>query len=448
MNHKLTVGMEIHVQLQTKTKMFCGCLNDPFHSQPNTNVCPVCYGLPGTLPMLNREAIKQTVKLGQALNGQIADTTFWARKNYFYPDLPKGYQISQSTAPVVGKASLTIDGQTHRIQRIHLEEDAGKLTHQADKTMIDYNRAGVPLLELVTEPDFHSAQAAKSFCQELQRIIRHLDLSQADMEKGQMRCEANISVSPSEDELGTKVEVKNINSFRSVERAIDHEFERQKSLLESGQLVVAETRSWNDSQNKTLSMRTKETSADYRYFPEPDLPKVKLSSSQSTGLQILPDAQRQQLVHLGLSMEIARTIVDRHLFDQLIELVGSSQENAIEASKLYLAQSGFGQLKTKDKLDLMRLRQDNGWTNETIKTIIDETLEDGQPLAKVAEKFTVELDLAKLASQAIEDHPSAVEDYKKGRLNALNFLIGQVIAKSEGKANFKTVKEILEPLLR
>ena len=269
MNLTPTIGLEIHVELKTKTKMFCGCLNDPDEKHPNINICPICMGYPGVLPTINREAIKNVLKAGEALKGKISDYSQFDRKNYFYPDLPKGYQISQYKYPLVKGGEL----KGVKIRRIHLEEDTGRLIHETQNvsSYIDFNRAGIPLMELVTEPDITSGKDAKYFCEEFQLILRYLDVSDADMEKGQMRCEVNISLN-----MGTKVEIKNLNSFRAVEKAIDYEISRQTEILEKGGEVEQETRGWDENKEQTFSQRKKEEAHDYRYFPEPDLPALDL----------------------------------------------------------------------------------------------------------------------------------------------------------------------------
>ena len=283
---KPTIGLEIHVQLKTNTKMFCDCLNETWKIgledlEPNKNVCPVCLGHPGTLPVINKQAVEMVLKAGLALNCKIREKSKFDRKQYFYPDLPKGYQISQYDQPLCENGEIKLQRQTSinnshiiRIKRIHLEEDTGKLTHINNGSLVDYNRAGVPLMELVTEPDIESGAEAKEFCQELQRIFRELQISDAEMQKGQMRCEVNISVSHTE-QLGIKVEIKNLNSFKAVEKCINYEINRQTKLLNNNQKIIQETRGWDENKSETFSQRIKEGSADYRYFPEPDLPLMR-----------------------------------------------------------------------------------------------------------------------------------------------------------------------------
>lgn len=445
MSWKLTVGMEIHVELETKTKMFCSCKNDPFHSEPNTNVCPVCYGLPGALPLANKEAIAMVVRFGQAINAEIPTETFWARKNYFYPDLPKGYQISQSALPLVQGGVITIDGEQYHLDHAHLEEDAGKLTHSSDKThsLVDYNRAGVPLLEIVTKPEFHSAEAAKKFCQELQRIMRSLKISSADMEKGYMRCEANISVSKT-DEFGTKVEVKNINSFRSVERAINYEFERQTKALDAGESFVQETRTWNDQTGETVSMRTKETSADYRYFPEPDLPRVAITVTEKAE-HLLPEQQRAKLTEIGLSKDMIQAVLDKGGYQLMSDLSAKNNDLAIDAAKLLLAFPEFGD-RGVDYQELLVLRKrELGLANDVVKKLIVEcSSAEELTLQLIAiEKEVSGIDLGSISQEVMVNFPIQVQEYKSGKEAVLNFLVGQAMAKTKGRANIQQVRQAL-----
>ena len=291
MEYKPTIGLEIHIELKTRTKMFCNCLNDPEEKHPNINICPICMGHPGTLPVINKEAIKKVLMVGQALKGNIPEYSQFDRKNYFYPDLPKGYQISQYKCPLV------IGGELNnvKITRIHLEEDTGRLIHEGNKkSFVDFNRAGVPLMELVTEPVICSGKEARKFAEELQLILRYLEVSNADMEKGQMRIEVNISLSKNNN-LGIKVEIKNLNSFRAVEKAIDYEIKRQTEILEKEEKIVQETRGWNENKGITFSQRKKEESHDYRYFPEPDLPILKISNLKPQIFQNFPKKKEKDL---------------------------------------------------------------------------------------------------------------------------------------------------------
>ncbi|MDP2664411.1 MAG: Asp-tRNA(Asn)/Glu-tRNA(Gln) amidotransferase subunit GatB, partial [bacterium] len=301
MNYIPTIGLEIHAELKTKSKMFCSSPNNPLETRPNVNVCPVCMGHPGTLPVANQEAITKVLKVGLALNCTIPESSKFDRKNYFYPDLPKGYQISQYDMPFCKEGHLEVEGRKIRITRVHLEEDTARLVHpeKMNHSLVDFNRAGVPLMELVTEPDIASAKEAKAFAEALQTILRYLNVSDADMEKGQMRVEANISVrSEKQKELGTKVEVKNLNSFQSVEKAIEFEIVRQTSVLDAGQKVSQVTMGWDSLKAATFVQREKEEAHDYRYFPEPDLPPLRFTKKEIEELKRelpeLPEARRKR----------------------------------------------------------------------------------------------------------------------------------------------------------
>ena len=316
-----TIGLEVHAELKTKTKMFCDSKNDADEMRPNVNDCPVCMAHPGALPVINAEAVRHVLKVGVALGAKLADYTEFDRKNYFYPDQPKGYQLSQYEFPLVSGGSL--NGVA--ITRVHLEEDTASSVHNDTDgtTMIDYNRSGVPLMELVTEPVIHSAEQAGNFGRELQLLLRYLGVSHADMEKGHMRLEANISVSDT-DTFGTKVEVKNINSFRAMERAVEYEIKRQIKLIEEGGLVKQETRGWDDAKQATFSQRTKEGSADYRYFPDPDLPSLMLSELGYTAehfrkmLPELPNERRQRLARLGINPQDIELYVREDMFGNVV----------------------------------------------------------------------------------------------------------------------------------
>ena len=289
MKYQPVIGLEIHAELKTQSKMFCDCLNDSEAKEPNVNICPICLSHPGSLPVINQQAVESVIKTALALNCQIPQSSKFDRKNYFYPDLPKGYQISQYDRPLSVKGFLEVDGRKIKITRIHLEEDTGRLIHpeeanlssgQQKYSLVDFNRAGVPLMELVTEPDISSGQEARRFCEKLQLILRYLAVSEANMEKGQMRCEVNISLKSERGKLGTKAEIKNLNSFRAVERSVDYEIKRQTELLESREKIIQETRGWDEGRQKTFSQRAKEEAQDYRYFPEPDLPPLSIDPAK------------------------------------------------------------------------------------------------------------------------------------------------------------------------
>ncbi len=467
-----TIGLEIHAELKTKTKMFCSCKNVPDEEQPNVNVCPICLGHPGTLPVINREAVKLMVKIGLALQGTIADYSQFDRKSYFYPDLPKGYQISQYEHPIVEKGFL----RDTRITRIHLEEDAGRLSHADDRSLVDFNRAGLPLMELVTEPDIHNAEEAVSFARGLQEILRYLGASDADMEKGQMRIEANISIAPEgAGKLGTKVEVKNINSFKAVHDAIEFEIGRQSKLLDEGKKVVQETRGWDDMRNVTVSQRIKEEANDYRYFPEPDLPPMNLLSGPDTfdlkkiksEIPELPDEKRNRFgVEYGLGKDIVETLVaEKELADWFeeaaSELKEKTEKSDVQLLANYLTSDLKGLMKTRSvSIDEIKIKpehlahlvfliQNGKLTSRLAKGMLAkmfETGDDPESLAKSEgmETLSDEGELQKIVGEVIAKNEKSVADYKKGKQNALQFLVGQVMAKTKGKEEPGLTKKILE----
>jgi len=348
---------------------------------------------------------------------------------------------------------LKISNTAHVITEKHLEEDAGKLTHQlnTDYSLVDFNRAGVPLLELVTKPDFHTASAAKAFCQELQRIVRSLDLSDADMEKGQMRCEANISIAKpktknQKPKLGTKVEVKNINSFRAVEKAILYEQERQIDLLEENGTVSAETRTWDANNNKTVVMRSKETSADYRYFPEPDLPAVKIDNTVND-LARLPDHRRQSLVKIGLTPLMAKTLVDKGLDETVLVLNDRDPEITLVAANLLISFPELKKLSAEVQISLISEKNKAGWTKKALEEIIKQLL-TGKELSAIVDEHSTDDDLTGIIRTVIEDNPAALKDYQSGKEASFNYLVGQIMARTKGRANIDTVRSTLQEQLK
>lgn len=452
--YKVTVGLEIHAELTTATKMFCGCRNDADEKAPNKNICPVCMAHPGSLPVINKEAVRKVLLVGTAVGGALADYTEFDRKNYFYPDIPKGYQISQYQHPLVSGGALAGVALT----RIHLEEDTARSQHQGDQSLVDYNRAGVPLMELVTEPVIHSAQEAGAFARELQLLLRTLGAGEANMEKGEMRVEANISVSedkgPSLDQgssrtvlkLGTKVEVKNLNSFRSVERAIAYEIVRQSELLESGGAVAQETRGWDEIKGVTFSQRKKESSHDYRYFPDPDLPSLRLneiSIFKDLKLPELPWQQRERLRALGFLQEqdIEQLVVDTELagfFNQAIGQLGSTELKKSAAN--YILN------------DVAGVRKNNpGWLPDIAVFIKALNLPSPQAKSSIASGVLAQViddsALPELVRKVIDANPAAVADYKAGKGAALQFLIGQGMRESKGRSNPQALTEAIQKIL-
>lgn len=463
MEYKATIGLEIHAELATATKMFCACRNDANEKQPNTNVCPVCMAHPGTLPVINKEAVHKVLLVGAALQSTLADFTEFDRKNYFYPDIPKGYQISQYAYPLVRGGTL----RGVEITRIHLEEDTARSQHQGTTSLVDYNRAGVPLMELVTEPVIHDAQTAGAFARELQLLLRYLGAGEANLEKGEMRVEANISVSKT-DVFGTKVEVKNLNSFRSVERAIAYEIERQVEALEAGETLVQETRGWDEERGVTFSQRAKESSEDYRYFPEPDLPKLRISEIPEFSLHALRGElpqlpwERRTLYQeeLGLRFDDADMFVREKELGDFFDAarVGASQ-SAVTLIANYLTSDLAGKRQTGEL--------PSGWLTDTnaarfrnLVTLIEKgvlssrgakdtlalmiTNEDEPEALAEAHGLIQKNDgefLAQVVKDTIAAHPSVAADYKAGKEAALQFLVGQGMKASRGAANPGLLRE-------
>jgi len=468
--YQSTIGLEIHAELKTKTKMFCDCLNDPLEKKANNNICPVCTAQPGVLPVINKKAIDMVIKTGLALNCQIAENSWFERKNYFYPDLPKGYQISQYEAPIANNGRL----MGIRIQRVHLEEDTGKLLHDKDFSLVDFNRAGIPLMELVTEPDIVSAIEARKFAQELQMIFRYLGVSDADMEKGQMRVEANISLA-----MGTKVEIKNLNSFRAVERAIDYEIERQKDILENNEKVVYETRGWNEIKQKTFSQRIKETSEDYRYFPEPDLPPLNISKKDIEKIKAeipeMPQAKRKRFKkEYKISDSDIEVLINYKYLGDFFEATISELKAWLEAGKIntdidkliklsanyiitefpkFVLTSGKIRISPENFAELIYLTFIGEISSSGAQEVLKEMFKSGADPSHIIKKkqlkqVSKEKDLEKIIEKVIKNNPQAIEDYKKGKETAIQFLIGQVMRETEGSANPKVAAKILKKKIK
>jgi len=455
MEYKPTIGLEVHAELKTQTKMFCDSKNDPNEKRPNVNICPVCMGHPGTLPTINKEAVKQVLKIGVAVDGKLADKTIFDRKNYFYPDLPKGYQISQYQHPLVQGGVLS----GIQLTRIHLEEDTARSFHEeGNYSLIDFNRAGVPLMELVTEPVIHSAREAVAFARELQLLLRYLNVGDAHMEKGEMRVEANISVSTTE-KFGTKVEVKNLNSFRAVERAIAFEINRQSKVLEQGNSVTQETRGWDESKQETYSQRLKEESHDYRYFPEPDLPPLEISKIDefrkmyiADSLPILPWAKRQQYRELySLDDKTIEILIQERPLQRLFDgAVGGSDNRGIaKLASGYITSDLMGLSRDAEivgsieNMDPIALRELFGMLQKAVlssrgaKDILKEMYISGGEPGQIAEKLGVLLTkdenfLMRIVEQVLSENENVVISYKKGKTSALKFLLGMAIKKSGG----------------
>jgi len=475
------IGLEIHSELKTKSKMFCSCLNNPDEIKPNTNICPICLGHPGTLPVINKEAVKKVIKTGIALNCRISEYSKFDRKNYFYPDLPKGYQISQYDMPLCGEGFLEIEGKKIRIRRIHLEEDTGRLIHENNYSLVDFNRAGIPLMELVTEPDISSGKEAREFAQELQLILRYLGVSEADMEKGQMRVEVNISLMDLDRNprvLGTKVEVKNLNSFRAVEKAVEYETKRQEEVLCLGKKVVQETRGWNDIKGITVSQREKEEAHDYRYFPEPDLPPLYNSKEFIGGIKIeipeLPSEKRKRFKkEYNLDKKVIEVFVQNKDLSEYFEKVASEfnpglkKEDFLKLVKLatnYLVTDLLGLMKgeqfieEKCKIDpenfaeFISIIKEGKISSKIAKILLEEMFNTGKdPSQIIKDRGLIQLVdedvLKKVIDEVLKENQLAVDNFKAGKVTAFQFLIGQVMAKTKGRANPKIVSDILKAKL-
>lgn len=464
-----TIGLEIHAELKTNSKMFCGCKNNPDEKTPNTNICPVCMAHPGTLPVINAEAVKSVVKVGLALGAKIADFTEFDRKNYFYPDIPKSYQISQYKYPIVSGGELN----GVKITRVHLEEDTATSKHdRGDFSLVDFNRAGVPLMELVTEPVIHSAKEAGDFGRELQLLLRYLGVSEANMEKGQMRVELNISVSDDPNKFGTKIEVKNINSFKAVEKAAEYETKRMIELIESGEKdkIVQETRGWDETKQSTFSQRVKENANDYRYFPDPDLPKLFLSEIFNTeelrkNLPELPQAKRIRYENdYGIKKEdIESYITDQELgswFEKVATIL--NDKDKIKTASNYITSDFLGLKKINPDIkiprennfaELIQMIFDNKVSSRAAKDILAIiTTEDASPMKIAEEKDLLQKNdegaLKEIIQKIIDNNKEVVETYKAGKENAIMSLVGQVMKETKGSANPQIALKLLKEFLQ
>lgn len=464
-----TVGLEVHAELSTKSKMFCGCSNDPHHGAANANICPICMGHPGTLPVVNKEAIKKVLMVGTALGASLATYTEFDRKNYFYPDIPKGYQISQYKYPLVSGGELA----GVAITRIHLEEDTARSSHEhTEGSLVDYNRAGVPLMELVTEPVIHEPETAGHFARELQLLLRTLGVADANMEKGEMRVEANISVSK-DAALGTKVEVKNLNSFKAVESAISYEVKRHIEALEKGGVIEQETRGWDENRSVTFPQRKKESSHDYRYFPDPDIPSFTLSESGIESVdrlsEIMPETPtkiRIRYANLGLPSKQVETLLNDHLLREYFETAvsGDNPHPLLAANYLTSDVAGLvaqGVLLTLPDAalrgvvfaQLMELVASKSVTSRVAKDLLLEVIRDGiDPALAVSERglaaSTDEDALRKLVEEVLAEHSSIADEVRSGKAAAVQFLIGQGIKKSKGSADPAILRELFLSTLK
>ncbi len=462
--YKPTIGLEIHVELKTQTKMFCDSKNDPDEKEPNVNICPVCMAHPGTLPTINRKAVEHVLRVGVAVGGTLADYSEFDRKNYFYPDIPKGYQISQYAYPLVKGGSLLANGNEVAITRIHLEEDTARSQHEGNHSLIDFNRAGVPLMELVTEPVIHDAKTAGDFGRELQLLLRTLGVSDADMEKGHLRVEVNISVSK-DGTLGTKTEIKNINSFRAAEKAIEYEIVRQTAALEAGEEIVQETRGWDDAKGETFSQRKKESSHDYRYFPDPDLPKMKISDIPEWSVERLRDTlpelpaqKRERLSALGLNKDQVELFVSDFSVGTYFDAVSQElkDEALIKSAGNYIAADLVGLLSdfSTNKIapeifaKLIRMTADGTLSSRGAKDVLAVLVTEGGEPEEIAKRLGViqENDIEAIRAivkQIINENPKVVADIKGGKENLLQFLVGQGMKISKGSANPKVLGDLI-----
>jgi len=462
LKYEAVIGLEVHAQLLTRTKMFCGCSADYASAPPNTHVCPVCLAMPGVLPVINRQAVEFTIMTGLALNCEIAPYSRFARKNYPYPDLMKGYQISQYELPFCADGWLTVmdaDGNEKRIrvERVHLEEDTAKLTHVGEHSLVDVNRAGSPLMEIVSQPDMRSADEAHQYLTKLQQILRYLGVSTGNMEEGAMRCEANISIRPvGSDLLGTKVEIKNLNSFRSVSLAVEYEIARHTELLEAGKAIQQVTMGWNEQIGATFVQRNKEEAHDYRYFPEPDLPPLEIGSEWvdevRSRLVELPDARRNRfMAEHGLSAHDAAILVaEREIadyYEACVKAYGDPKKVLHWVSgELFRLLKATGASLTDIKItpaalaELLRLIDENVINQNTGKSVFEAMAGTGQSAKEVVEErglaqISDDAALIKIIQEVIEQNPDPVQKYREGKEKAMGFLLGQVMRATRGKAN-------------
>ncbi len=481
MKYEPVIGLEIHAELATATKMFCSCrLVDTTQAAPNTTVCPVCAGMPGTLPVVNRKAVEYGIKVALALDCEVQHSSIFARKNYFYPDLPKGYQISQYEYPLATHGKLVVDTpkgeHTIHVTRVHLEEDTGKLTHihngKEDYSLVDLNRAGVPLLEIVSEPDMHSIEDVRGYSTGLRAIVRELGVNSGDMEKGVIRFEANVSLRPAGSSvLGTRVEIKNLNSFRAMERAILFEIERQTRLLESGKPVQQETLGWDEPNQTTYSQRSKEEAHDYRYFPEPDLPPLVVEPEWVEQIRAsLPELPRAKALRFrntfGLSpVEAGILVSEREIANYFEDVVSHLKTVTPRTAAVWLTGEIFAwmnqtntpcdQIKITPKqfADLLEEVQSGKINQNTGKAVLSQMLETGESAARIiSDRGLVQVSdtafIANLVSQVLSEHPAELNSYKTGKLTLANWFFGQVMKAAGGKANPAVLRRELEKQLK
>lgn len=476
MQYEAVIGLEVHAQLKTRSKAFCSCSTE-FGQEPNSQVCPICTGMPGMLPVLNSHAIELAIRAGLALNCSIAEQTKFDRKNYFYPDLPKGYQISQYDEPICRNGHLIIGGKKIRIHRAHMEEDAGKLVHAgasglhgSNYSLVDYNRSGVPLLEIVSEPDLQSAEQARDYLTELRSILRYIDVCDGNLEEGSFRCDANVSLRPSgEEKLGTKAEIKNLNSFKAVQKAIESEIQRQETELKAGRAIQQETRLWDEASGKTYPMRSKEDAHDYKYFPEPDLLPFVISAEQvkQTREQMpeLPEQRRQRYCQqYHLKPEEAKILVESKemgdFFNIFLEkcnpevnIAQSASSYLIGPTTAYLNESktDFSQIKLTDKslFELVSAVENGKLGSTNAKKLLLVLLEKGGEVAELIEKMGLAqvsdtAAIEKVVLEVLERSQSQLDEYKQGKVKIRQYFFGEIMKAMKGKTDPKIANELLD----
>ena len=473
---EIVIGLEIHAQLATKSKIFCGCSTE-FGAQPNTNTCPICLGLPGVLPVLNKKVVEYAIKAGLAFNCEIASFSKFDRKNYFYPDLPKAYQISQYDLPICKNGYLDVEleeGQTFRVRinRIHMEEDAGKLVHgtganitESNAALVDLNRAGTPLIEIVSEPDIHSPQEARAYAQTLKSILEYLEVSDCNMEQGSLRVDANVSLMPvGSEEFGTKTAIKNMNSFRALERALEYEVERQAEILQNGGKIVQETRTWDEKANKTISMRSKEEAHDYRYFPEPDLVPIEITPEwleqiKKTIGELPKDKKERFRQEYNLSEYVAHVLTNEKALADFYERVAKDYHDPKQVANWLMGDFlrlvkennlSYDELKISPEQlkEILKLIDQGTISNKIAKIVFEEMFKSGKdPEVIVKEKGLVQISdsnqLEVIVNKVLQNNPQVILDYKAGKERAFKFLIGQVMKETRGKANPQMVNQIV-----
>jgi len=475
--YETVIGLEVHVQLSTNSKIFCGCSTE-FGKEANENTCPVCLGLPGTLPVLNKKAVDYAIMAGLALNCDIAEYSKFDRKNYFYPDLPKAYQISQFDLPVAVNGNIEIETEDGifniGVHRVHLEEDAGKLIHEgsidkSEGSLVDYNRTGVPLIEIVSEADMRSPAQARAYLTQLKLIMEYLDISDCNMEEGSLRCDANVSLRPyGREEFGTKAELKNMNSFSAVEKGLEYEVKRQREILEDGDKVVQETRTWDENLNKTISMRGKEEAHDYRYFPEPDLVPLEIDEEWKQEMkQRIPELPREKykrfISEVGLPEYDAEVITDSRDMAVFFENVLKDYDNAKNISNWMMGEFlrllnennqkiADTKISPENLAKMLKMIDEDLISGKIAKKVFEKMYESGQDPESIVEaeglkQISDQDELENIVDKIIEDNPDAVEDIKNGKDRAIGFLVGQVMKETRGKANPGMVNQMLRDKL-